>query len=81
LGAAEATAAVSELDNDRPRFVTRPIGEDLARAAGRLADAHHLRSGDAVHLASFEDLVARSGDDDVRFSSADARLTRVARAM
>jgi predicted nucleic acid-binding protein len=78
---AEAVAAVKQLDADWPRFVALAFGEELASAAGRLADAHALRGGDAVHLASFETLVANCDDRDVRFSSADDRLSRAARSL
>ncbi len=78
---AEASSAVKQLDADWPRFVALSFGDELALAAGRLADAHGLRGGDAVHLASFEDLVTRCADGDVRFSCADDRLSRAARSL
>jgi hypothetical protein len=53
--------------------------DEVARAAGRLADAHGIRGCDAVHLASFAELIARCDDEDVRFSCADQRLNRAAR--
>jgi hypothetical protein len=58
-----------------------PLPEELALQAGRLADTHALRGGDAVHLASFGALVARCDDADLRFSSADVRLSRASRAL
>ncbi len=76
----EAASARNQLDADWPRFVVIPFGDDLARAAGRLAETYGIRGGDAVHLASFEDLLTRCSDEDVRFSSADKRLGQVARA-
>lgn len=78
---AEIVAATRQLDLDWPRFVALTFDEDLARAAGMLAEAHGLRGGDAVHLASFETIVARAGGDDVQFSSADDRLSRAARSL
>jgi hypothetical protein len=51
----------------------------MAEAAGRLADAHAIRGADAVHLSAFEALVAACTDDDIRFSTADAKLARAAR--
>lgn len=77
----EHTEAVRQLDQDWPRFVTLAFDDDLALAAGRLADAHGLRGGDAVHLASFESVLAAAGDEEVRFSCADDRLTRAARSL
>jgi predicted nucleic acid-binding protein len=78
---AETRAAVRQLDADWVRFLVVELDDDLARAAGRLADVHGLRGCDAVHLASFEALLARSDDEDVRFSCADERLVRAARAL
>ena len=52
----------------------------LAQRAGALAEAHALRGADAVHLASFERLVA-TADDDVQFSCADQRLSQAARRL
>lgn len=77
----EHIEAVHQLDLDWPRFVSLPFDNDLALAAGRLADIHGLRGGDAVHLASFEAVLAAAGDDEVRFSCADDRLTRAARSL
>lgn len=77
----EARAAVRQLDADWPRFMVIVCDGDLARSAGRLADAHGIRGADAVHLASFEELVARCDDEELRFSSADDKLTRAARAL
>ena len=78
---AQAKAAIRQLDADWPRFITIVCDGELARAAGRLAEAHGIRGADAVHLASFEELLARCDDEEVRFSSADDRLTRAARAL
>ena len=79
--ATEAASARRQLDADWARFVVVGCGHEVARAAGDLAEAHGLRGADAVHLAAFADLLAHSPDDDIRFSSADARLNRAARAL
>ena len=81
MTASEAASARDRLDADWARFVVVACGHELARAAGHLADRHGLRGADAVHLASFEDLLARCPDDDIRFSSADARLNRAAKRL
>jgi predicted nucleic acid-binding protein len=79
---AEVKAAVHQLDADWPRFLAIGLGDDLARAAGQLADAHGVRGCDAVHLASFERLLSHSGDDEeVEFSCADVGLTRAAQSL
>lgn len=77
----EAAAVIRQFDLDWPRLLSIPLGEDLARAAGRLADVHGIRGCDAVHLASFEELLACADDDEVSFSSADDRLVKAARAL
>ena len=74
-------AAVRQLDTDWPRFVSISFDAELAIAAGGLADRHHLRGGDAVHLASFEAVRTGAGDADVQFSSADERLSQAARRL
>ncbi len=81
MTAAESAAAVRQLDADWPKLLVIPLDDDLARAAGRLADTEGIRGADAVHLAAFEHLLARSEDDEVEFSCADARLVRSARAL
>jgi predicted nucleic acid-binding protein len=81
LTTAELTAIVRQFDLDWPRFVAVLFGNDLALAAGRLADRLSIRGADAVHLASFEQLLGRSDDEDIRFSSADERLNRAARSL
>ena len=81
MTAAECRAAVRQLDADWLRLVVIALDDDVGRAAGRLADRHGLRGSDAVHLATFEDLLGRSGDDEVQFSCADDRLVRAARAL
>jgi hypothetical protein len=78
---AEAKAAVRQLEADWPRFVAVVCDGELARAAGRLADEHGIRGADSVHLASFEELLARCDDEELRFSSADDKLARAARAL
>jgi uncharacterized protein len=74
-------AAIRQLDADWSRFLVILLDDDLARAAGRLADAHGVRGCDSVHLASFEALLSRCRDEEVEFSCADNRLTRAARTL
>lgn len=81
LTLAQTTAVVRQFDDDWRRFVVITFGDELALAAGRLADRHGVRGGDAVHLAAFEDLLARCDDADIRFSCADDRLVRAARSL
>jgi predicted nucleic acid-binding protein len=81
LTAAESTIVVRQFDEDWDRFVVMLFGNELARAAGRLADRLGVRGCDAVHLASFEALLGRCDDTDIRFSCADDRLVRAAESL
>lgn len=81
MTAAEARTAIRQLDADWPQFVAIVCDDELGREAGRLAAVHGIRGADAVHLASFEELLSHCEDADVRFSCADDRLTRAARAL
>jgi predicted nucleic acid-binding protein len=81
LTAAQTAAVVRQFDDDWRHFVVIPLGDELALAAGRLANLHAVRGCDAVHLASFENLLSRCDDDDVRFSCADERLVRAAKSL
>lgn len=81
MTAAGAATAVKQLDADWSRFVAIEASGELARAAGRLAEAHGLRGAGAIHLASFETLLSRCEDQHVRFSCADDRLTKAARTL
>jgi uncharacterized protein len=78
---AECRSAIRQLDADWSRFVVILLGDELGRTAGQLADVHGIRGCDALHLASFEELLRRCDDEDVRFSCADDRLARAARAL
>jgi len=53
----------------------------LARHSARLAEKHSVRAADAIHLASFERILATAEDDDVRFLCADDRLSKAARTL
>ena len=77
---AETRTAVRRLDADWPTFVVILLSRELTRYAGELADEHGIHGCDAVHLASFAELVSRS-EDDVRFSCADERLVHAALAL
>jgi predicted nucleic acid-binding protein len=55
-----------------PRYLALQVSMPLARRAGALALAHRLRGMDAVHLASYVDLL--EAGEPVGFLSHDARL-------
>jgi uncharacterized protein with PIN domain len=87
----EDSADIQELVGDADVVVTSALAYAEARAGfarrrrerliGRLADVHRLRGATAVHLASFEALLARGEDLDLRFSCADERLVRAAKSL
>lgn len=81
MTAAELTRVVAQFEADWARLVVLACGEPIAVEAGRLAEVHALRGADAVHLASFAVLAGRCDDQDLRFSSADTRLTTAARSL
>jgi predicted nucleic acid-binding protein len=75
------TEAKRLFEQDWPMFVAVEANAALCRAAGTLAERYALRGFDAIHLASFQQVLERATDDDVEFSSADDRLTRAARRL
>jgi predicted nucleic acid-binding protein len=81
LSAAGHARIVAQLDADWGAWLAVDVTDALARSAGRLAERFGLRGFDAIHLASFEAILGRADDEDVRFSSADARLTRAANTL
>ncbi len=52
FSAEEHREAVDALNEDWETFEKPEVTEDLARAAGGLAEEHELRGFDAIHLAS-----------------------------
>jgi len=81
LQPAELARSRRQFDDDWSRFVLIDVTERLALEAGRLADVHGLRGCDAIHLASFQELLTGCTNDDVEFSCADDRLARAARTL
>jgi len=74
-------AARQAFEADWTSWIAVGIDTDLVRHSARLAEKHGLRAADAVHLASFERILASAEDDDVRFMCADARLSKAARSL
>ena len=66
---------------DWTSWIAVGIDTDLVRHSARLAEKHGLRAADAVHLASFERILATAEDEDVRFLCADDRLGKAARSL
>jgi len=69
-----------EFASDWDGLVAIAVSAEVIRAAGDLAERHQLRTLDAIHLASFVQILERAGTEDVRFSSFDNRLNRAARS-
>jgi uncharacterized protein len=80
LSASALTAVTRQLDGDWPTIVTIVADDELCRNAGRLAEQHGLRGVDAIHLASYLEVVRRAAPSPVAFSSFDERLTHAAAA-
>jgi predicted nucleic acid-binding protein len=60
-------------------FLVLDVTAPVSREAGELAERYALRGFDAIHLASYAEIVRRSGPSDTRFSSFDDRLNKAAR--
>jgi predicted nucleic acid-binding protein len=74
-------AARQAFEADWPSWIAVGIDDDLARQSARLAERHGLRAADAIHLASFERILAAAEDDHVQFLCADDRLSKAARGL
>lgn len=74
-------AARQAFEADWTSWIAVGIDTDLVRHSARLAEKHGLRAADAVHLASFERILASAEDDDVRFMCADDRVSKAARSL
>lgn len=70
--------AKSDFERDWPRYLTIEVSEAVYRSAGDLAEKHHLRGFDSLHLASYVSLRAE-GAGQIRFSAFDDALNRAAR--
>ena len=68
----------NDFERDWPRYLTIEVSEAVYRSAGDLAEKHHLRGFDSLHLASYVSLY-RDGARQIRFSAFDEALNRAAR--
>lgn len=78
LTAAGFAQAKRDFEEDWQRYLALEVSEVVYRTAGNLAEKHHLRGFDGLHLASFLSLHG-DGDRQIRFSSFDEALNRAAR--
>ena len=70
--------ARSDFERDWPRYLTISVSEAVYRSAGDLAEKHHLRGFDSIHLASYLSLYP-GGGQRIEFSASDEALNRAAR--
>lgn len=70
--------AKNDFEQDWPRYLAVEVNETVYRSAGDLAEKHHLRGFDSLHLASYLSLYGESVPQ-IRFSSFDEALNRAAR--
>ncbi|HEY3124610.1 MAG TPA: type II toxin-antitoxin system VapC family toxin, partial [Thermoanaerobaculia bacterium] len=78
LTAAGYDRAKADFERDWPRYLTIEVSEAVYRSAGDLAEKHHLRGFDSLHLASYL-VLYREGARQTRFSVFDEALNRAAR--
>ncbi len=78
LDAQDYRRIVRDLDGDWDHYLRIDVTEPLIRTAARLAERHHLRAYDAIHLASVCVVRDRLADPVV-FACWDAQLETAAR--
>lgn len=78
LTAAGFGRAKSDFEQDWPKYLAVEVNKAVYRSAGDLAEKHHLRGFDSLHLASYLSLYG-DGVRQIRFSSFDEALNRAAR--
>jgi predicted nucleic acid-binding protein len=79
LSPAKFVAAKSAFDGEWQSYLTLEVTALLSREAGDFAERYGLRGFDALHLASFAEVVRRAGPRETRFSSFDDRLNKASR--
>ena len=80
LDTEELASARKELLRDWDSFFKIRVLKRVYEHAGELAEARGLRGFDALHLASFLELLGQADDEKVEFSAFDERLLTAARA-
>jgi predicted nucleic acid-binding protein len=79
LTPARFAAVKRNFETQWPAFLAVEVSAALNREAGDFAERYALRGFDALHLASFAEVVRRAGASDTRFSSFDDQLNKAAR--
>ncbi len=77
IPSAAHTTLVKDFEADWDRYLVLEATEALIKEAGKLTEAHPLRSYDAIHLASAKVLREKLAER-VSFASWDARLAHAA---
>ena len=76
LSPAKFATAKRHFETEWPAFLTLEVTAPVSREAGELAERYALRGFDALHLASFAEIVRRAAPAVTRFSSFDDRLNK-----
>jgi uncharacterized protein len=77
IDGATKARAVNGLETLYDQLDRVDVNDELVRRGGVLAEEHHLRGYDAIHLAAAE----RIADDDTIVVAGDAELCRAARSL
>ena len=80
LSAAQLELARRDLLRDWESLLKVRLLRRVYERAGDLTEKHSLRGSDALHLASYLEVLERTEDDDLRFSAFDDRLIAAADA-
>lgn len=70
-----------DLLRDWESFLKIRVLKRVYERAGDLTEEHGLRGFDALHLASFQEVLSQAGGEAVEFSAFDARLNEAASAV
>jgi predicted nucleic acid-binding protein len=77
----ELSTIRGDLLRDWESFLKIRVLQRVYERAGDLTEEHGLRGFDALHLASFQEVLSQAGGEAVEFSAFDARLNEAARAV
>jgi predicted nucleic acid-binding protein len=77
----ELSTIRGDLLRDWESFLKIRVLKRVYERAGDLTEEHGLRGFDALHLASFQEVLSQASGEAVEFSAFDARLNDAARAV
>jgi uncharacterized protein len=81
LDGSRVSVILKRVAADRAYWTAIEVGRDVLTGAEPLVSVHHLRTLDAIHVASAQLFAARLSISDLIFVSADERQTAVASAI